>query len=866
MPLWSKLSALLRRRKFEREMAEEIRLHLEQRTAENVAAGLSPADARNAALRRFGGVEQVKERARELRAFWGESWLRDLRIALRGLRRAPGFATICVLTLALGIGANLAIFSAFDAALLRPAPFPDSERIVTLFEVLDTGSLNSASGGAVLDWREHSRSFEAVALWNFVTANLRLDGTTRRLRGIEVSHEFLRVFGLRPLAGRDFHPEEDRAGGPDAVVMITEELWRSQFGADPAVVNRTILLDDVPRTVIGILPARAWMFRETQFLVPAVLAPGSSRAARTDHWAEVNARLKPGISVEQADAELKALRARLAPLYPAWKKDWNVAVRSLRSQLAGNPRPVLLTLCAAVTLLLLVACANVANLLLARASDRAREAAVRSALGASGAQLVRQVLSESLMIAVGGGAIGIGLAYAGVAVLQRAFEHFLPNAITLQIDLRLLGAAGALVLLTGLLCGLLPAWRLRRADLNAVLKSGGRGASGTGHRAQSSLVILEVALTLVLLVGAGLLLRSLWRAAQADPGVTAGNVVMFDLSLPAATYRHHAARLAFAQELLTRLRALPGVESAGAGRGLPFAGGSFGEYLQRVGDSGPDERLLGRMNFVSEGYFEAAGARLREGRWFDAADNRLGGPRVTVIDGTAARTLFPRGGAIGQRVTIGGGEWEVIGVVAPLVEHGIDARPRAFGYVPLAFNPSSFGVMVRASLPPEAMLATLRAEVQRLDAGVAIDSVRTMDEAMAASFTARRMVRNLVGAFAATSLLLASIGLYGVMSYSVATRRREFGVRLALGATPRAIRALVLRRGARLALAGVIAGLAGAFAGTRLIASLLYGVSAQDPAVFGGAIVGLASVALLACWLPAWRAARADPWSALRSE
>ncbi|ATC63797.1 hypothetical protein CMV30_07455 [Nibricoccus aquaticus] len=870
MNLWHSLSsrfrALFRRRSFEADMAAEMADHLERATAANLAAGMSLEEARFAARRQFGGIDQLKEAAREQRTMSWEYVWRDLRFAARTLRRAPGFTAVCVLTLAIGIGANLAIFTALDATVFRPLHYPQPERIASLFEVMEDGGLNQASGGVFGDWREHSRSFEAVTLWALVSGNLRSSSGAVAVGGVEVTHEFTRVFGIHPLHGRGFLPEEDQSAETGRVIILSEELWRSHFGSDESVVGQTVVLDDVPRVVVGILPAGAWFWRGTQYFIPAILAPKTERSARTSHWADVNARLKPGVSMAQAEVELKALRGRLDPLYPAWKKKWSVAVRSLESQLARNPKQVMLGLSVAVALLLLIACANVANLLLARASDRAPEIALRAALGASSGQLMRHVMSESLLLSAAGGGLGVVLALGGVAVLQQVAAHLLINTITLQLDLRMLFIAVALTATSGVLCAVLPAWRVRRADLHGLLKSGGRSTQGGKTRAQSLLVISEITLTLVLLVGAGLMLKSLLQAARIDPGFSAKQVFAFDVSLPAQTYPKAQDRLLFSSELLDRLRAIPGVDKTGAGRAIPFSRGAFGEYMSRTGDAAARDRVLARLNFVSQDYFETIGARLREGRFFEAADNRTGAPQVAVINDTAARCFFPNGDAVGNRVSIGGRVYLIVGVVGAIVNGSLEAESEATGYVPLTFNPFKFSVVVRTSLPVDSILPAVRAEVERLNPGVPLGNVRSMEQAMEDSLKGRKLFRNLVAAFAITAAVLAYVGIYGVVSYAVATRRRELSVRLALGASPCGIIQLIIGQGLRLAFVGVGIGIVAALAGAKLIASQLYGVSAYDPAVFIAASLALVVVVIGACWFPAKRAANSNPVDALRSE
>jgi predicted permease len=791
--------------------------------------------------------------------------MHDLRYAFRQLLKSPGFTIVAALTLAIGIGANTAIFSTLDAALFRPLPYPHPEQLVQVFEKRSDGGTNSVSGGAFKDWSDHNAAFDSLTLVGEVRSNLRSESSPVRLDGIEVSHDFFRVLGIQPLLGRNFFPSDDQSGGDNNVIILTEELWRSRFGANPDIIGTPLILDDVPRTVIGVAPAGAWFFRDAQFFVPAVLAPNTDRSIRAGHWANVYGRLKSGMTVEQGGQDLRGVKQRLQDQYPVWKKDWSVTVESLPKKLTEETRPALLVLLAAVVLVLVIACANVANLLLARASDRGQEIALRAALGASSARLVRQMLTESLLLAALGGGLGILLSFWGIDVLRQLTADFLPPSMTPQIDGHVLAFSVGLTALTGVLFGLLPAWHFRRPDLNHALKNGGRGATAGGRqRTQSALVVAEVALTVVLLAGAGLLFRSLVKTATVDLGFEPQRVLAFDLSLPATTYKTAEERLAFTRSALERIRALPSVEAAGTGLAVPFAGGGYGEYIGRPNQ--PDNLTLGRIDFISEGYLEALGTRLLSGRRLEAADNRIGGPRVAVVNQTTIQTFFKTDNPIGEAVTFNGQVWKIVGVIADIPDRKLDGAARPRVYCPYAFRTNDYSVVVRTSLTPMTLVSDIRTALQQLDPGLPIANPRALDQAMAESMTERRLILGLIGAFALTALLLACIGLYGVMAYSVVLRRRELCIRLALGAAPKVVRTLVLRDGLRLALLGLAVGLVGAYAGARLISAMLFGVSAHDPAVLGSVAVILALVAVIACWIPALTASRSDPMDALRAE
>ena len=857
------------------DIADEFAFHLDMRTDELVREGLTRDQARWQAEREFGRADAATqtlaslgdrlERRRRAAGFLAELW-QDAGHGLRLLRRSPGFALVAILTLALGIGANTAIYSVLDAVLLRPLPYPEPDRVMMVSEVRADGGQNSVAGGAFLDWRAHQTTFDALTMTTPVSYNLRGE-VPERLTGMEVSHEFLTVLGISPLLGRGFLPDDDRPGGRTDVVLITEDLWRSHFGADAGIVGRTLVLDEVPRTVIGVLPRGAWMVKDHVFFVPLALAPGSDRGdrgGRSGHWGGVFGRLATTATIVSAGADLKRIKQQLNREYPEFKQKWSVMVQPVTEVIGGLARTPMLILLGAVALVLLIACANVANLLLARGCHRQQELAVRAALGASGGRLVRQVLTENLMLAVLGGLAGIVVAYVGLDMLRRFTDDALPITLTPRLDLQVLLVSLGITVVTGPLVGLLPALRARRPDLSSAMNSGSKGASSGGRqRTQSLLVAAEVALTVVLLASAGLLLRSLAKAASVDPGFEPSRILAFQVSLPDVSYESREKRLAFTEDLLTRLRALPGVDGAGTAMAIPFVGGGYGEYFYR---ESRDETgaVLGRMDFVSPGYLEALGTRLLTGRHFTDADNRIGGPRVAVISEWTMRRFFPAGDAIGQRVTVQGQQWQIVGVVADVVDRRLDVPRGAFAYVPSAFNTSQISVIVNTSLDPMSLVATVKAEVARLDPGVAVASPRSLDRAMAESMTQRKIVLALVGVFASSALLLAAIGLYGVMAYAVATRRREFGIRMAFGAVRRDLIRQVLGGGLRMTVVGLVAGLVGAIGVARLLASELYQVTGTDPLVIAGTMATVLAVAILACSVPAWRASRFQPMAALR--
>jgi predicted permease len=860
----TRLRRTVQRSRFEAEMAEELRAHLELEAAARRAAGASPAEAQRQAALAFGHLESLKETVRDRRAgqWIAEAW-QDVRYATRLLAKWPAFSAVVIATIALAVGGAATIFSAFDAALLRPLPYPEPDRLVRIAELLDDGRRNSVSAGAFVDWRAHATRLDSAVLLGGVTANLRRGrGTADRLAGAQVSHELLRVFGVRPILGRGFGPEDDRAGAAGDVVLLTESAWRSRFGGDDAIVGTSITLDERPRTVVGVVPDTAYIERDVQFFVPAILDP-ADRGQRNGHWAVVFARMTPGTTVAQLDAELKAVKQRLNPAYPAFKRNWGVEAIGLQAELAREARPLLLALGAAVALVLLIACANIANLLLARAWLRAREVALRAALGAGSGRLARQLLTESAVMAVIGGAAGLALASIAIGMLADAAVDFLPAAMTPALDLRVAAFALGVSLLTGFLFGMLPATRARRPDLADALRRDGPTATARRPGGQAALVVGQVALTVVLLVAAGLFARSLVRAVTTDPGFLPERVLAFDLSLPDATYPNPDSRLAFSRAVLERLRALPGVRAAGAAMAVPFAGGGYGEFLTTVPQPQRGDLHLGRVDYVSDGFFEALGARLRSGRFLTADDNRRDARPVAVVNGAVVRQLFGGTDPVGRTIYFRG-PLEIVGVVDDVVDRRLDLAHAPRLYMVQARNPSTFSILVGAAGDPAALAPSVRQALRAVDAGVAAVNVRTLDQASARSMSDRRLAMWVVVLFAVAALTLASLGVYGVMADAVSARRRELCLRIALGAGRAHVIRSVVAGGLGLAGAGLVLGGFGAVAASRWLQDLLFEVRPWDPLVFAAALSTIALVAVAAsCW-PAIRATRLDAIAVLR--
>jgi putative ABC transport system permease protein len=815
--------------------------------------------------------------------------LPELRHALRMLWKHRGFTAVAVFTLALGIAASTAIFSVINAVLLVPLPFEQPERLAVLWTKREGEPRESVSPPDFLAWREAGTAFESLAAFSSVSFNLAGEGPPERLRGVSVSTHFFDVLGVGAALGTTFRA--DPAGqAPWQVVVLSHELWLRRFGGDPHVIGRTVRLNDRSYQVIGVMPERfVWPSitplqslaeERAELWVPAVRhdVPLFSADVEQDFSRERNirylrvvGRLKPGVALEGAARVMDTVAGRLAREYPDTNARAGVQVVPLREQLVGNVRHVLWMLLGAVGLVLAIACANVANLFLARSSARRQELAVRVALGASRGRLVRQLLLESVVLALVAGGLGLLGAVWGVDVLLGMGTGDLPRHTEVELDGRVLGFTLLVSVLTGVLFGLAPAVQSSAPDLHATLKgAGGRTVSGEG-RSRSALVVGEVALAVVLLIGAGLLLRSLWRLQGVEPGFQTDNVLTWSLALPPGDYPDERRQGAFFQEVVSRVEALPGVTSAAAVVTLPYDGNdiALALFIEGRPPAEPGQRRELGLQMVTPGYFRTLGIPLRRGRDFASTDTADTAP-VVLVSEAAVRRFWPDEDPIGKRIRLGSPEdgWRtIVGVVGDVRHGGPAEEPRPEVYVPV--RQSAFPFMqfvVRTRQEPMALAPAVRAAVAELDAELPLSDVRTL-EAVVASATARpRFLSTLVGVFAALALLLAGVGLYGVIAYMARQRTRELGIRMALGAQPEDVLWLVLGSGMRLAVLGVGLGLLAAWAASRVMGSLLYGVSATDPLTFGGLALLVLGVTLVATWLPARRATRVDPLVALRNE
>jgi putative ABC transport system permease protein len=810
-----------------------------------------------------------------------DTLLQDLRYGVRRLLGAPTFTAVVVLTLALGIGANTAVFSVVNAVLLRPLPYAEPERLVTVNHYYPGPTELEApvSVPGFADYRDRARVFSGVAVeapWN---PNLTGRGEPERLQGARVSALYFSTLGVPAARGRTLLPEEDEPGRNN-VVVLGDGLWRRLYGAAPDAVGSTLLLDGERYEVVGVMPPtfRDVFSRAVDLWTPLALPPEQlASTARTNEWLSLVARVKPGIEVEQAASEMATLAEQLKREYQgSYPPDWTLKVTSLSERATGKIRPALLVLLGAVGFVLLIGCANVANLLLARAAARLKEVAIRTALGANRWQVVRQLLVESVLLALVGGAAGLLLAYAGVRTLATLNLGNLPGADELRIDGAVMAFTLGLSLVTGVLFGLAPALQTSRTNLRDALNESARGSTADrgGRRVRRALVVAEVALALTLLVGAGLLVKSFARLQGVQPGFDPANLLTLSLSLPQAKYPSDTQQIAFFDQVLPRVAAVPGVQSVGATTTLPFGGGwstgTFGiEGRPEVADQ---PNPWGDIRIVSPDFFTALRVPLLEGRTFTERDGP-DAPWVVVVDEELARRYWPNEDPIGKRVTRGApdGEepewWEVVGVVGHTMHEGLDAEARVQLYFPYRqVGRANMSLVVRTAGDPAAATNAVRQAIYSVDRDQPLAQLRTMDELLAASVGQRRLSVLLLGIFSGVALLLASVGIYGVMSHSVTQRSREIGVRMALGAARGNVLALVLRQGMALALVGVGIGLAGALALTRVIASQLYAVRATDPATFAAVAVLLAAVAAVATLLPALRATRVDPVVALRED
>jgi predicted permease len=878
----SRTRASLSPRQLDQEFEHELDAHLDMLADENVRRGMSPEEARRAARIRLGGQTQLKEINRELHGLPAlETFFQDTRYAFRMLRKNPGFTAVAVLTLALGIGANTAIFSVVYAMLLKPLPYSRPDQLLTVFEAQPQAGVKATgwSYANFAELREQNRIFSDMAGSQQHQLTLTGRGEPSVVNTSVVTPELFSVFGQRPILGRPFYPDDGKPGAP-AVVVLSENLWRGSFGADPKVIGSSINLDKRSFTIVGVMPAvfRFPILTESEQLwIPLVQDPlfGTWMDRRGGHWLQVTGRLKPGVSMTQAQAELDAIGARLAKEFPAENDGWTIRFVTLQQKIVGNVKSALLVLMGAVGLVLLIACANIANLLLTRATSRAREIAVRTALGAGRSRIVRQLLSETLVLGLLGGLAGIALAYLGVEGLTALMPQDLPQVNAIRVDNFVLGFALLLSALASCAFGLAPALFAANSNLQSSLREGGArsGESSNRRRARSFLAAGEIALTMVLLVAAGLLLKSFSKLMAVSPGFDAQHVVQADISLPRFQYAMPQQWAAFSRELLTRLQSEPGMRDAAVVVPRPMADGFVNLGFDIVGNPPLSAGTSRTANYVSVSpdYFRVMQIPLLAGRLFDQHDVSAS-PRVSLVSEAMARIYFPNQNPLGKQIVFGfppdiGAVREIVGVVGDVRDVALGQDPGAMMYVPYAQAPFwGANVVVRSSLSAASVAGTIRRDVQQIDKDLPVTDVAMMKDTIDATVAQPKFRTFLLGLFAAMALVLAATGIFGVISYSVSRRTNEIGIRVALGASRNRILRMVFGETLVLTCAGLVLGVPSALAGSHLLGHLLFNVSANDPATLAAVAFTLALVAAIAGYIPARRAMRVDPMVALRHE
>ncbi|WP_321477244.1 ABC transporter permease [uncultured Paludibaculum sp.] len=876
-----RLRSLFRRNGVEHELDRELRFHLDEQVRENIAIGMTPDEARFAAMRSLGGFAQIQEECRDTRRTnWLETIWSDICYALRVLRRAPGFTAIVVVTLALAIGANSAIFSVVQGVLLRPLPFANADRLVRIYYNSETQPKFPLNPNDFADFRARNRTFESMAAMTRNDRQLAGAGDPVKLKAFAVTAGYFQMLGLRPAMGREF-TSNDELPGRGRLTVLSDRLWRTRFASDPNILGRTLTLDSQPVVVVGVMPPgaqhpgnnfRAVADGDTVDLwFPFTFEDPNGRGA---HYLDGIGLLKSGVTPTQANADLTAVLDGIKREFRS-ERGWHVYLIPLYQEMVGHSRRMLLVIFGAVGLLLLIACVNSANLLLARSTARAREIAVRTALGAGRQRIVRQLLTESLVIAFAGASLGILIAVSGVKALVALLPAGFPRAAEIRLDAGVLAFTVLAAVLTGLLFGIVPALAATRTDPQSGLREGGRGSTGGGRRARlrDFLVVAETSLACVLLIAAGLMLHSFINLLKSDPGFRPRHVLTAMVKLPGERYPGDESRTRFFQRLVDELESLPGVQAAGIGTDLPWTGydGNADGFTVEGRPASYSETTTARMHVASPHYFQALGIPLLRGRTFNAADTATS-PVVLMVNESMARRYWPDEDAVGKRITFRehpkDKDWfRIVGIVGNIRDQPEKNAVRPAFWMPHTQEPDrGVCLAVRAGGDPAPLARQVREELRRMDPELALADVQLMDQIATDSLATQRFVLFLVGLFALLALILATIGIYGVISYSVNQRMPEFGLRLALGATGPDLVRLILSQSARLSIAGAALGLLGAAAFAQVLGSMLYEVSGADPITFTGVAILVLSTAALAASLPARRAARVDPMTSLRAE
>jgi putative ABC transport system permease protein len=872
--------AFLRHSEMKEETAEELRSHVQHRADDLERSGLSRAEAERRARIEFGGMERFREECREASGgYWLETLLQDARFGLRMLRKSPGFTAVAVLTLALGIGANTAIFSVVNTVLLQPLPFPQAKQLVAITEANSQFGDNAGSSYPnFAAWREQSKSLREIAGYQFHQLTLTGVGEPAVLDTVVTTPSLFSVLEIKPLAGRIFS-EDDGKQGAAPVVILNENFWRKRFAQDPHIIGKAITLDMRPYTVVGIMPESFHYpvsMPNQDIWIPLRQDPlfGKWTERQGGHWLRVIARLRPEFSLEEAQTELNTIFTRHLKDFPDDNPNWTVHLVPLHQMVTGNVKSPLIVLLCAVGLVLLIACANIANLLLARATSRSREMAVRMALGADRQRITRQLLTESTILGLLGGVTGILLAYCGVRALVSLLPAGLSQIHSIRVDGLVLAFALVLSLAASLIFGLAPVFLAARSDPQANLREGGRAGEARGPlRARNMLAIGEVALAMILLVAAGLLMRSFIMLTSVQPGFEAKHVVKADISLPQFQYSTPQQWAAFADELLSRLQSRPGMQNSAMVAPLPIVNGFINLGFSIVGHAPlpPGTSLTANYVAASPKYFSVMGIPLLRGRLFSENDS-ASTPRVAVISATLAKRYFPNENPLGRQIVIGfppngDAPREIVGVAGDVRDVSLSDDPGPMVYVPFAQAPFWGGeVVVKNSLSVSDIANTIRQETAGIDKGLPVTEIESLPEAVSASVAAPRFRTWVLGLFGAMALVLAAVGIFGVVSYSVSRRTQEIGIRMALGATPGNVRRLVMGESAKLVLLGLAIGIPASLVLTRFLSTLLFGVHATDPLTFSGVALLLVLVAMVAAYIPARRAMRVEPTVALRYE
>ena len=875
-----RLRMLFRRRQFDHDMDEEMRVHLELREKEYAQSGFSPEEAHMAARKNFGNALAIREVSHDS---WGWAWLehlaQDLRFAFRMFSKNPGFTAVAILTLALGIGANTAIFSVVYGVLLQPLPYTDASRLVVLNETTPKVGTVSVSYPNFLDWRTESHAFSQMAAVHDVGFNLAGVTQPENISGEAVSPNFLSMMGVRPFLGRDFNASEEKSGAPP-VVLLSYELWQSHLGSDRDAIGRTITLDGRSFTIVGVLPPNFRSLDKTDVMLPIGVWATSNSGEANDRGDRgdmiVIGRLAPHVTFAHARMEMEGIAARLAKEYPATNDKFGVALQSIRDSFVSDARPAILVLFGAVMFVLLIACANVANLFLVRGAARTKEIALRMAFGASRSRIVRQMLTESFVLACLGGVLGLALAVAGIHGIARLIPMDMLSGATLNLNGAVLFFAAGVIVLAAFIFGLAPAMHSTRPDVQSELKEGGRTASASAaqNKLRGALAIAEISLALILLICAGLMMKSLYKLMSVNPGFRPDRVLTMEMVLRTQQYSKDPAVLNFWQQVLGRVRALPGVESAATGTLVPLTGShSRGDItIEGMALPTPGNFPHPDIHEVSPAFTSTLGIPLLRGRTFTDTDKQ-GTPLVGMVNARLAQQYWPNDDPLGKRFMFGHPSTDppkwitVVGVVGDTRLYGLANPSRLEVYISsLQYPGSDMNLVVKSRIDPAAMISAIRGAVASIDKNQPIFAISTMNQLVSDSVGTRRITLVLLGLFSALALVLAAIGIYGVISYSVAQRTHEIGIRMALGAQPVDVLRMVLKQGVKITFAGVAIGVMVSLGLTQLMSSLLFSVSTADPLTFAGVAILLVLVALLACYIPARRALRVDPMVSLRYE